>query len=107
MEHTENGVAGQCVAAKRNHLGWTQGKLARLSGYGQSLLSKHERGAVDLTVGRLIFLLRVMGVKRLEVDVDASEMWLDGLRLELADYEFPRRRFAEPSRLQGVELQKN
>lgn len=54
------GALGQVIAAGREKLGYSQGKLARLIGLGTDYVASVEEGKRDLELSEMIIIARVL-----------------------------------------------
>lgn len=53
---------GQVIRAERKELGWSQTELARRSGCSQRFVSECERGKTGAEMGKVLQLLRALGL---------------------------------------------
>ncbi len=61
---------GAQIQAARREKGWTQAELARRAGLGQKEISRIENGKSNITLLTLIKMARMLGVKKVDLDVE-------------------------------------
>lgn len=68
---------GAAVRSRREALGLSQSRLARLAGLSRATINEFEAGATDLGIAKVLTIMRILGVRFEVVQTPIDRGWLE------------------------------